>query len=289
MSTKRNSENILLDPPSFDLPSDYKENPSDYELWAMRVPIKFDVSLLNGKSFPMKDMAENVPETVLTTFHIDDDNEDNSAGGNENGPIYKISMTQPTESQSFRILTSKQKGQKKNDDSDDDESDDDEEGKNQMIPIPIEFSRNLNVVEIACSKTKDLDVAPSMERAPEVDLVKEKMRIPYVKIDQKTGLKKRWNVFGSNVGKSGCLGNDNSQDKTKNNSSKNEKEGNNVLALTTPSRSSTSTKHTSKSTSSKTRKVSDDIVDNNNGGDDGGNEKKRKKSRKEKKSKKSKK
>ena len=301
MSSTNDSKTVLLDPPSFDLPSDYEDNPSDYELWAMRVPIDFDMSLLNGQTFPMKDLEkiQNMAETVLTSFHIDDNDDDSAdgrlrVGSNENGPVYNLSLAQPNESQSFRILTSKEKGGKRSDsdsnddESDDDDSNDDEENeKKQMIPIPVEFSRNLNLVEMTHSKVKDLDVAPSMDRAPKVNLVKEKMRIPYVKIDQKTGLKKRWNVFGSNAVKGSFFGND-GQNKMKNDNSNNAKKENNVVGLETPSRSSTSTTHTPESSSSKTRKVSDDIVDDDNNSNGDGREKKRKKSKKDKSAKKSK-
>jgi hypothetical protein len=189
--------NILLDPSTFDLPSDYYENPSDYELWSLRAPIKFDISHLDERILHIGNLDtsnKNNPsrltgtEGILSTFEVQNSNESDFSR------TYNISISQSNETESFRILTKKQKER----DMDLDEDDQDKECDKEMIPISAKFCRNLSILETSKTNLTDLELAPSMDRAPTVDLVKERMRIPYTKIDQKTGLKKRWNIFGCN-------------------------------------------------------------------------------------------
>lgn len=200
-----NTSDSMLDPPSFDLPSDYYENPSDYELWSLRAPIQFDVSHLNDQLLYIQNLEGSnrrknssrgskattivKHDDILTSFQLEND----ESGGEDNTKrTYSLALCQPNETQSFRILAKKLKG----DDNDNEEGGDDEK---EMVPIPLTFTRNLTIVETTHSKVTDLDLAPSLDRAPRVDLEKQKMRIPYVPIDQKSGLKKRWSVFGSNT------------------------------------------------------------------------------------------
>lgn len=196
----------LLDPPTFELPSDYHENPSDYELWSLRVPIVFDLSQLNGQMVHIQNLENSTkskrsginhsavgPEAILTSFQIESNIEEDDLPR-----TYNLSQCQQNETQSFRILRSKK--QKGNDDDDDEVSSRSNDGHNkEMTPMPITFTKNLTIVETTHSNVTELDLAPSIYKAPKVDLEKEKMRIPYVSIDQKSGLKKRWNVFGSNA------------------------------------------------------------------------------------------
>ena len=68
-----------------------------------------------------------------------------------------------------------------------------------MTPLPVTFNRHFNVIESSKGNIADIDLAPSNERAPEVDMDKMRMRIPYTPIAQKSGLKRRWNLMGSNA------------------------------------------------------------------------------------------
>lgn len=193
----------LLDPPTFELPSDYHENPSDYEFWSLRVPIEFDLSQLNGQMIHIQNLESYTnskksgvkhnaigPEAILTSFQIESNIEDVLPR------TYNLSQCQQNETQSFRILRSKK--QKGNNDDEVSSKSNDVHNK-EMIPMPITFTKNLTIVETTHSNVTELELAPSNYKAPKVDLEKEKMRIPYVSIDQKSGLKKRWNAFGSNV------------------------------------------------------------------------------------------
>ncbi len=220
-----NGNDAILDPPSFDFPQEYYENPSDFELWSLRAPVKFDLTQLNGQILQVQNLDDLASggrnEVILTSFQIDqtDDvaggngvesgNDNGSGSGNENH-TYHLSLSQADETQSFRLLTSKKSrgykmlglnrsgGGNSDNGSDDSEDEIDDDSEKEMVPLPIPFARNLNIVQSTHSNITDLDLAPSIERAAKVDVKKEKMRIPYVKIEQKTGLKKRWNVFGSN-------------------------------------------------------------------------------------------
>lgn len=286
---------LLLNPPSFDFPSDYYTNPSDYELWSLRVPIHFDVvTHLDNQSLHIQNLVDKkssndnnnirntnnksgIDESILTSFQV---------GENDDGNLrtYTLSLCPPSETQSFRILYQKYKDDDDNNndtnDDDDDDEDHDDIKKKEMIPMPVTFTRNLSIVETTRANVTEIELAPSIDRAPTVNLVKEKMRIPYVKIDQKVGLKKRWNVFGSN----GCVSGtplvnvvENVYDtSTVNASSK----GGYSSIISKP----TSTATAADSKKSKKRKVSDDVMEST----DTSPSKKKKKSKKEKKSKKSK-
>ena len=288
---------LLLNPPSFDFPSDYYTNPSDYELWSLRVPIHFDVvTHLDNQSLHIQNLVDKkssndnnnnirntnnksgIDESILTSFQV---------GENDDGNLrtYTLSLCPPSETQSFRILHKKYKddddnNNDTNDDDDEDDEDHDDIKKKEMIPMPVTFTRNLSIVETTRANITEIELAPSIDRAPTVNLVKEKMRIPYVKIDQKVGLKKRWNVFGSN----GCVSGtplvnvvENVHDtSTVNASSK----GGHSSIISKP----TSTATAADSKKSKKRKVSDDVMEST----DTSPSKKKKKSKKEKKSKKSK-
>ena len=41
------SRNHFLQAPTFKLPHDFHSNPSNYELWSVRVPISFDLTALH--------------------------------------------------------------------------------------------------------------------------------------------------------------------------------------------------------------------------------------------------
>lgn len=253
------AEYNLLDPPTFELPSDYHENPSDYELWSLRVPIDFDISQLNCQMIHIQNLENSTkskksgvkhsaigPEAILTSFQIESNIEDDLPR------TYNLSQCQQNETQSFRILRSKK--QKGNDDDEVSSRSIDGHGK-EMIPMPITFTKNLTIVETTHSNVTELELAPSIYKAPKVDLEKEKRRIPYISIDQKSGLKKRWNVFGSNASlilQQKSKGNETTAKSSKKRTSKTTTTSEENIIPLTP------TKHKESGTK---RKVSDDVVE----------------------------
>ena len=172
MADQNTSEKDILDPSSFRLPEDFEENPDDYELWSVRAPIKLDMSALNDVAlqFNLKNRKKAGVDPVIATVAI-------------HGETYGLAEGHKKEVASLRILK---------------EESDEEDGKG-MVPMPIEFQRHFTFVESSRANIADIDLAPSCERAPEVDTEKTKMRVPYTPIAQRSGLKRRWNMMGSNA------------------------------------------------------------------------------------------
>ena len=160
----------LLDPSTFQLPEDFDENRQDYEIWSVKAPIKFDMSSLNGTTFQfnLKKNKKAGPDPVATIFEL-------------NGEKYSLAQGHTEEVSSFRILAGTE----------------DEHGKG-MKPLPVSFSKHFNLIQSTNANIADVDLAPSNERAPDLDMQKLQMRIPYVPIAQISGLKRRWNVLGAN-------------------------------------------------------------------------------------------
>ncbi|GFH44592.1 predicted protein [Chaetoceros tenuissimus] len=76
---------------------------------------------------------------------------------------------------------------------------DEDEDEKEMIPSNVTFDKHYSIVETTNANVADVDLAPSNERAVGVDMKAMQMRIPYVPIPQKTGLKRRWNMMGANA------------------------------------------------------------------------------------------
>jgi len=169
MPSQDDSSN-LLDPSTFQLPEDFDENPQDYEIWSVKAPVKFDMSTLNETTFQfnLKKDKKAGPDPVATIFEL-------------NGEKYSLSQGHTEEVSSFRILAGTE----------------DEQGKG-MKPLPVSFSKHFNLIQSTNANIADVDLAPSNERAPDLDMQQLQMRIPYVPIAQKSGLKRRWNVLGAN-------------------------------------------------------------------------------------------
>lgn len=165
----------LLDPPTFKLPSDFEENSDDYEIWSLRVPVRFDMSSLDGTilNLNLTEKDKRGKEIGVTSFEIGDEK-------------YSLNLGSSAETENIRILTALQ-------------DDDDEDNEKAMIPLKVQIKNHFNLVHIPNSKTKDIDLAPSIDRAPEVDMPAIQMRIPYSKIDQVRGLKRRWQVPGASA------------------------------------------------------------------------------------------
>lgn len=165
-----NSIDDILNPSSYRLPEDFDENSDEYEIWSLRAPVKFDMATLNGVSLQFNLQHERKGnEPHVTSFQVQ-------------GETWSLAQGHTTEVSSFRIL----------------KANDDEEQKG-MTPLPISFDRHFNLTQSTKSNIADIDLAPSNERAPKVELGETRMRIPYTPIDQKSGLKRRWNMLGSNA------------------------------------------------------------------------------------------
>mmetsp|Transcript_22255 Transcript_22255/g.32508 ORF Transcript_22255/g.32508 Transcript_22255/m.32508 type:complete len:237 (+) Transcript_22255:27-737(+) len=179
----------VLAPSTFQIPSDYEDNPGDYEIWSVRAPVKFDLAVMDGNThhFNLEQKKKKGKgkskskgqDSSATTFELD-------------GKMYSLSKAFTTETESYRILSAAQ------DDEDDEMELEDAAGKS-MTPLPVKFSRHFNLVESTNATVVDTDLAPSNEHAPDLDMETLQMRIPYVPIDQKKGLKRRWNVMGADA------------------------------------------------------------------------------------------
>jgi|AntRauTorckE5430_2_1112549.scaffolds.fasta_scaffold07350_1 hypothetical protein len=170
-STSQHDSKDLLDPSTFQLPEDYEENSHEYEIWSVKAPIKFDMSTLDKTTFQFnltKDKKTGADQAA-TIFEVD-------------GEKYSLSQGHQEEISSFRILAGTE----------------DEDGKG-MKPLPVSFNKHFNLIQTTNANIVDVDLAPSNERAPALDMEKVQMRVPYVPIPQKTGLKRRWNVMGANA------------------------------------------------------------------------------------------
>lgn len=163
-------ESELLEPSIFALPEDYEESPQDYEIWSIKVPVKFDMSCLNNIEFQF-DLSEKQSkgkEKAVTNFEVNDTK-------------YSMIQGNKDEVKTFRILTRV------------------DEDEKEMIPSNVTFDKHYSIVETTNANVADVDLAPSNERAVGVDMKTMQMRIPYVPIPQKTGLKRRWNMMGANA------------------------------------------------------------------------------------------
>ena len=163
-------ESELLEPSTFALPKDYQESPQDYEIWSIKVPVKFNMSCLNNVDFQfdLSDKQTKGKDKAVTSFQLNDT---------------KYSMVQGNkdEVKTCRILTRV------------------EDEEKEMTPLNVTFDKHYSIVETTNANVADVDLAPSNERAVAVDMKAMQMRIPYVPIPQKTGLKRRWNMMGANA------------------------------------------------------------------------------------------
>mmetsp|Transcript_16095 Transcript_16095/g.30407 ORF Transcript_16095/g.30407 Transcript_16095/m.30407 type:complete len:235 (+) Transcript_16095:104-808(+) len=173
MSSHPVSDDALLNASSFRFPDDYEQNPQDYELWSVKVPVKFDLSALNGTTMqfnlPQEHASKGIDPVVLTL--------------EANGEKYSLCTAPLDDTSNCRILVG---------------SDDDDERK-EMKPSKLRFQKHFCLIQTTNANITDIDLAPSNERLPAIDVEKVNMKVPYVPIPQKTGLKRRWNVMGSSA------------------------------------------------------------------------------------------
>lgn len=172
MTSQQLSDDSLLNASSFQFPDDYERNPQDYEIWSVKVPVKFDMSALDGTTMqfnlPQEHDAKGLDPVVLTL--------------ESNGEKYSLCAAPLEETSTCRILVRNE----------------DDENK-EMKPSQNQFQNHFCLIQTTHTNITDIDLAPSNERLPAVDTEKVPLKIPYVPIPQKSGLKRRWNVMGSSA------------------------------------------------------------------------------------------
>jgi len=190
--------------PSFEPPP---SDDSDNEIWLLRAPANVDVSeLLNNTKLNFaSDPSSN--NNILSRFTSSDGT----------GEEYALSLGDLNESQSLRLLvpdkkTADDSSSSSSDSDSSDSSSDDEDKKtssnNILVPYAHPFKRQIHIT-IANKEQSDLAVAPSQSSAPKpalkdedtkvVNGTVEKMRLAYVPVAQKKGLKRRWNMPGGKI------------------------------------------------------------------------------------------
>jgi len=187
--------------PSFEPPSDDSDN---NEIWLLRAPANVDVSeLLNNTQLNFaSDPSSN--NNILSRFTSSDGT----------GEEYALSLGDVNESQNLRLLVPDKKvaDSSSSSDSDSDSSSDEEDKKstsnNILVPYAHPFKRQIHIT-IANKEQSDLAVAPSQSSAPKpalkdedtkvVNGTVEKMRLAYVPVAQRKGLKRRWNMPGGKI------------------------------------------------------------------------------------------
>jgi len=159
-----------IEPPTFQLPEGFNAN--DYELWAVRVPVKFDMNVLNDTTLQLLERektGKTTNKSVLTSFKVSNHKNESQEYSFMDGHV--------TESNCFRVLKPLEKG------------------KPEMEPMPMKFEKHINLTRR--NEISEMDLAPSIERAPLVNEEDVTMRVAYEHVEQKKGLKRRWEIFGS--------------------------------------------------------------------------------------------
>ena len=187
--------------PSFEPPS---SDDSDNEIWLLRAPANVDVfELLNNTQLNFTSDPSN--NNILSKFTSSDGT----------GEEYALSLGDLNESQNLRLLVPDKKAaddDSSSSNSSDSSSDDDEDKKsssnNILVPYAHPFKRQIHIT-IANKEQSDLAVAPSQSSAPKpalkdedtkvVNGTVEKMRLAYVPVAQRKGLKRRWNMPGGKI------------------------------------------------------------------------------------------
>jgi len=188
--------------PSFEPPS--SDDSDNNEIWLLRAPANVDVfELLNNTQLNFaSDPSSN--NNILSRFT-------NSDGTEE----YALSLGDLNESQNIRLLVPDNKSaddSSSSSNSDSSSSSDEEEKKttsnNILVPYAHPFKRQIHIT-IANKEESDLAVAPSQSSAPKpalkdedtkvVNGTVEKMRLAYVPVAQRKGLKRRWNMPGGKI------------------------------------------------------------------------------------------
>jgi hypothetical protein len=182
-----------INPPTFEVPSD---NNSNYEIWCLRAPAHLHVSeILNGVTLDVNtklldsagadddaDTSHNTTNTTLTKFKTKQDGQD-----------YELTLGDASEVNHLRLLVP-----------DKEEDDDDTTTTKKLKAHNKAFQRYINLTCVTTNAQEELVLAPARENAPRPSFGEvgingsvPAMRLAYVPVPQKEGLKRRWAMPGS--------------------------------------------------------------------------------------------
>ena len=206
------SESLEIEPPSFN-PSEEDE---DLEYFWLRAPAKLDVSkILNGATLDVDSQflttsASKLGNGIISRFKAESD-----------GQEYVISLDNGKESDGMRLLVP------------------DYDDEDKLVPFkPLKGQLILtsavsgygdnNAGDGSSNIQTDLLLAPAVDRAPKpafgptVNGGVDKMRLAYVHVPQRGGLKRRWAMPGSdgNLGQTKSTKESTSKDETRKRSHK---------------------------------------------------------------------
>jgi len=175
----------LSNPPTFHLPSDFYSNRNRYELWACRVPVKIDASMLSGVDLCLLNNESNFTQHTVGMKNDD-------VSGTElkstlahivakiptGDHTYGLVSTNPLEFDTYRMLVRNESSIK------------------EMKVLIQPFDKLLNVVDLSPTEVSETDIAPSRANSLYINDEKHQLRIPYTTVEQVQGLKRRWTMYG---------------------------------------------------------------------------------------------
>ena len=180
-----------LAPPTFDLPSDN----SNYEVWCLRAPAHLDISeVLNGVTLNVNTKLLKDTSTSSTTAA---DTSTNSTltkfKSKQDGQDYELTIGDASEINHLRLLLPNNQ--------------DTNSTQKQLKAHNNPFQRYINLTSVTTSSQEELVLAPARENAPRpafgemmgVNGSVPAMRLAYVPVPQKEGLKRRWAMPGSGM------------------------------------------------------------------------------------------
>lgn len=188
-----------IEPPTFEAPPD---NNSNYEIWCLRAPAHLDVSeILNGVTLDLNTKALNNNTEASSSSSDNDVDTSNYINAtlarfkaDKDGQDYELTIGDTSEVSHLRLLVP------------DKESNDDDTKK--LKAHKSAFQRYINLTSATMANVQDeLALAPSRETAPrpafgDLDTTNgavPAMRLAYVPVPQKQGLKRRWAMPGSST------------------------------------------------------------------------------------------
>ncbi|KAL7436329.1 hypothetical protein ACHAXM_005127 [Skeletonema potamos] len=177
-----------INPPTFRVPTDS----SNYEIWCLRAPAHLDVSeILNGVTLDVNtklldsDAADTSSHqtinTTLSKFKTKQDGQD-----------YELTLGDASEINHLRLLLP--------------DNEDDDTNTKKLKAHNTAFQRYINLTCVTTNAQEELVLAPARENAPRpafgevgINGSVPAMRLAYVPVPQKEGLKRRWAMPGSRM------------------------------------------------------------------------------------------
>ena len=187
-----------IDPPTFEVPSDN----SNYEIWCIRAPAHLDVSeILNGVTIHVNTKLLSETSSASANNTTSSNNNTNTTltkfKTKQGGQDYELTIGDTSEVNHLRLLLP------------DEESTDDDDDNNikKLKTHNTAFQRYINLTSVTTNAQEELALAPARENAPrpavgemmEVNGSVPGMRLAYVPVPQKEGLKRRWAMPGSRI------------------------------------------------------------------------------------------